>query len=473
MEEHIITDRRRQISLVGIVALSILMFTLDYGMLNISLPVIAAYFGVGLVIVERLPLAYLLVVTSTMLGFGRLGDIKGFKNIFILGLVIFVTGTFLCGIARDMNTLLAFRIFQCLGEAMFSPVGIALITTCLPSGIKGSALGIVAMAQGLGFTLGPVIGSLINSSIGWHYIFFINIPVGILAIVLALKWLPKEQPKSTDNRFDVVGAVLIFTALAALIYALNSVFKLGWTSRAVDVCLIASLISLALFVFWERKIPYPILDIGLFRNRDFSFASASVFFAILVYMGFIFLFPFYLGLVRRLDIVRSGLILMVPPLLMVITAPLAGYLSDRIGSRGLCSFAMILATLAFFLAAFIDAHTGILLIIIFGALAGAAMGFFLAPNNKLVMIHAPADKQGMASGVYKIVLNTGGIFGIALLPLVLMQAVFLKTGGRHINLAELKRSPEIMMAGFHGVFVAGAVICLLAAVFSFFARDKK
>lgn len=472
MDDCIITERNRQIWLVAAVAVSIFMFTLDYCMLNISLPSIARSFGVGIGIVERLPLVYLLVVTSTLLGFGKLGDIKGFKKIFILGLAIFVTGTFLCGIAQSVNMLLAFRAFQCLGEAMMSPMGIAMITACLPSNIKGMALGIAATAQGLGFCFGPVVGGLINSTIGWHYIFFVNIPIGICAIALSYMALPKKQPESSDSRFDVVGAILAFISLSALVYALNSGFRMGWTSKVILSCFGASLLFFILFIIREKKVPYPLLDLGLFRNKNFSCASIATFFAIFIYMGIIFLFPFYLELVMRLTVVKAGFVLMLPALMMMLLSPVSGRLSDRIGSRRLCSLAMAIATLAFVMFACVKARTSGIFVILSFLLSGVAMGLFMAPNNKLVMINAPRDKQGMASGVYKIVISAAGVFGIAILPLFFIYTVLRLTGLARLNLVEVEKSPELMVAGFHSVFTAGILICLTALVFSILAKDK-
>ena len=177
MEAHIVADKRRQNLLIALISLTVFMFSVDYSMVNISLPVIAKYFGATIASVSRVPLAYLLVVTSTVLLFGKLGDIKGFKKIFITGLIIFVTGTFLCGIAPTLNILLGLRVYQCIGEAMFSPIGIAILTVFLPSDVKGRALGFMATAQGIGFCVGPVLGGFINAHLGWHNIFFVHLVI--------------------------------------------------------------------------------------------------------------------------------------------------------------------------------------------------------------------------------------------------------------------------------------------------------
>ncbi|MCX5679837.1 MAG: MFS transporter, partial [Candidatus Omnitrophica bacterium] len=203
MEEYIIRDKRKQIALVALAAASIFMATLDYSMLNISLPSIAKCFNVRLITVSWVPLSYLLIITSSLLGFGKLGDIKGYKKMFIIGIGVFVGGTFLCSVSPRMSSVLVSRMIQSVGEAMYSPVAIALITTILPKELRGKALGIMALAQGVGLSMGPILGGLINYYVGWRFIFLLNIPIGLVVILLAAKMLPDRQPEVVDKRFDI------------------------------------------------------------------------------------------------------------------------------------------------------------------------------------------------------------------------------------------------------------------------------
>ncbi len=473
MEDYIIKDKSRQNWLIAVVSTTVFMFSVDYSMLNISLPVIANFFRANLGLVSRLPLAYLLVVTSTVLLFGKLGDIVSFRRIFILGLIVFLAGTFLCGIAPTLNILIALRIFQCLGEAMFSPIGIAIVTTLLPDSMKGKALGIMATAQGLGFCLGPILGGFINDHLGWRNIFFVNVPIGILTIIAALKIIPSKQPVPESRRVDIFGAVLVFISLSALIYALNSIAKPGLKNSVVISCFAVSLIAFAGFVVWESKESCPILDLSLFKNKDFAFATASVFCTIFVYMGLIFLLPFYLSMVRNIDIVRAGILLMMPALMVVIFAPVSGRVSDKIGSRLISTLGAGLTTLAFFIFSLLTPATPVMYVMLSLILAGVAIGCFLPANNKLVMVHAPADKQGMASAVYKIFMSAGGVFGIAILPLVLMNKILERIATEHVGIAAARHSPEILIAGFNAAFRFAMFVCLVGLVVTILARDKK
>jgi len=473
MEDYIINDGRRQNWLIAIVSVTVFMFSLDYSMVNISLPMMAKYFKATIGHVARVPLAYLLVVTSTVLLFGKLGDIRGFKRIFVAGLVVFVTGTFLCGLAPTLDSLLSLRIYQCIGEAMFSPIGIALITVFLPERVRGRALGIMATAQGLGFCLGPVLGGYINDNFGWHGIFFVNIPIGILSIIAAIKMIPSKQPLAEDKRVDIVGAVLIFICLSTLIYALNSISSVGLKNPVIVSCFAASAATLILFLIQESRTPNPILYLPLFKNWDFTFATASAFCIIFVYMGLIFLLPFYFNMVRGLDMVHSGLILMVPALMVIIFAPIAGFISDRFGSRQICTFGAAMTALAFFTFSLFKPNTPLCHVIPSLVIAGIAIGCFLPANNKLVMALAHSDKQGMASAVYKILNSTGGVFGIAILPLVLMRRASEAAARANISMSALKEHPDMIMLGFDAAFKFAMLLCLAGLAFAVFAKYKK
>jgi DHA2 family metal-tetracycline-proton antiporter-like MFS transporter len=447
------------------------MFSLDYSMVNISLPSISRYFGCTISAVSRVPLAYLLVVTSTALLFGKLGDIIGFKKIFLAGLAIFTSGTFLCVFAPSLNALLAFRIYQCVGEAMFSPIGIAIATVFLPANMRGRALGFMATAQGLGFCLGPVIGGYVNAHFGWHGVFLINIPIGLLLIAATLKAVPSEQPLLEDKRIDYRGALFIFVCLSTLVYALNSIAGAGLKNPVVLGCFAVSAVSLALFIIHESRAPNPILYLPLFSGRDFVFATASAFCVVFVYLGIIFLFPFYLSYVRGIDVMHAGFVLMIPALMVIIFAPVAGFVSDRFGARPVCTLGVSITTLAFLWFSFFNIATPMAQVIAALSLAGIAIGCFLPANNKLVMALAPDDKQGMASAIYKILNSTGGVFGIAILPLIIMSKASALAALKGINLKDIKLHPEMIAAGFDSAFKFAMFVCVAGVVLAALAKD--
>ena len=472
MQEYAVNEKWRQVQITLAVIASVFIFSVDFSMVNISLPTIAQYFHRALGAAAFLPTAYMIVVTSSLLGFGKLGDLKGYRRVFVAGLAVFITASCLCSMAPTMNILISLRMFQGLGEAMMSPMGVAIITTFLPVRMRGLSLGLVALAQGLGFAMGNVIGGLINTHFIWRGIFLVNIPIAIITILLALKVLPTEQKKSTDRRFDWIGAVLIFMALAGLVYGLNLLGRFKSSPSAIFISFIIAVIGFAFFIIREKKTDYPLLDFALFKNRNFTYSNLAAFAAVAVLMGCIFIAPFYFEMVKGLSVMQAGLYLIIAPLTMLFVAPVAGKLSDRIGSRVMCSIGALLEALAFGVFAATTQNASLPFIVAALFIMGLAAGIFMAPNNKLVMSHAPEDKQGVASGVYKISLSIGGVFGIAVFPIVIIQTIIAKTGSQNINLGELKHSPEILQLGFHNMFISAVVMSILAFIFSFLARDE-
>ncbi len=473
MEDYTVRDKGKQAALIALAAASILMATLDYSMLNISLPNIAKYFNAKLTTVTWVPLSYLVIITSLLLGFGKLGDIKGYKKLFITGIGTFIAGTLMCSLSPKFSSVLFSRVVQSVGEAMYAPAAIALITTLLPVDLRGKALGIMALAQGIGLSIGPVAGGLMNAYIGWRPIFLINIPIGLTVMALAKRMLPDRQPQPADKRFDFAGAALIFTALSTFIFALNSVTKLGIGSPVVIGCFIASAVSMIAFILTEKRVSYPLLDLGLFSNRNFAFSGIAAFLAVFVYMGLYFIFPFYLEMVRGIPVAGSGMVLMLPPLMMMIISPFSGKLSDVMGSRIPCSIGMAFAATGVGMLTFLNKDTPFSYVVACQIVMGAGMGMFLAPNNRLVMISAPEDKQGLASGVYKTMINIGSSLGLAASPMILMGVVFAEAGRLKVPLAAVKDHPEIMMKGFTAVFIFMVFASALSLIFSVMAKDSR
>ncbi|MFA5143621.1 MAG: MFS transporter [Candidatus Omnitrophota bacterium] len=473
MEEYIVNEKRQQRQMIFTVFASVFIFSLDFSMMNISLPTIASYFHTGIGAVAFLPMAYMLVVTSSLLGFGKIGDLAGYRRIFIGGLAIFTAGSLLCSIAPNMHTLLAFRIFQSVGEAMMSPMGIAILTTFLPSRVRGMALGCVALGQGLGFAAGNILGGFINAHFIWRGIFFINIPIAVITILLALKVLPVKQRRAADGRFDSLGAVLIFIGLSGLVYGMNLLGKMNSPRPEIAASFIIAVVGLGLFFIREKRVKYPILDLALFKNSNFTFSNLAAFMVVAVLMGCIFIMPFYLELMKKLSVMQAGSYLVIAPLAMLIIAPIAGRLSDSIGSRTMCLAGALLEAAAFIVFYGLKKELPMMLIAMALFMVGAAAGIFIAPNNKLVMSHAPEDKQGVASGVYKIFLSIGGVFGIAVFPIVIIQTVIARVGAQGAGKNILEHSPEVVQLGFRNMFLAAAVMAFMAFIFSILAKDKE
>jgi len=455
------------------IALAAFMGSLDVTIVNISLPTISRYFDVGTRMVSWIVLAYLLVMSSFLLAFGKIGDLKGFKRVFLAGFAVFVAGSFLCAVAPSIKLLIAFRMLQALGAAMLTAIGPAMVTVFLPPEIRGKALGIVATFASLGIAMGPPIGGLLTSFLSWRWIFFINIPVGIVAILIGRAVLPESEPRLSGQkvRFDLFGAALIFLSLFGLIFGMNMGGELGWTSPAIAGSLIGSLVLAAVFVLRESRFSEPLVDLKLFRNPSFTSANGAVLLVMLVYGGAVFLFPFYLEYVKGLGTDVAGLILMVPSIATMIVAPRAGSLSDRIGSRQICVAATLLCVAGFYLLSFLDAESSKAFIFVALVILGLSLGMFLPPNSNLVMAQSPAEKCGIASSLMMTARMVGTVIGIAVFEMVFAARV--QMAGLSDGAVQSAASLAPLTLGFHDAFLVGAGFSILAVILSVVAKDAR
>jgi len=457
------------------IALAAFMGSLDVTIVNISLPTISRYFDVGTGMVSWIVLAYLLVMSSFLLAFGKIGDLKGFKRVFLAGFAVFVTGSFLCAIAPSIKLLIAFRMLQALGAAMLTAIGPAMVTVFLPPEIRGKALGIVATFASLGIAMGPPIGGLLTSFLSWRWIFFINIPVGIVAILIGKAVLPESEPMPGPSgqkaSFDLLGAGLVFLSLFGLIFGMNMGGELGWTSPAIAASLIGSIVLAAVFVLRESRFSEPLVDLKLFKNRSFTSANGAVLLVMLVYGGAVFLFPFYLEYVKGLGTEVAGLILMVPSVATIIVASRAGALSDRIGSRKICVAATLMCAAGFYLLSFLDAESSRAFIFFALVILGLSLGMFLPPNSNLVMAQSPAEKCGVASSLMMTARNVGTVIGIAVFEMVFSARV--QMAGLSDGAVQGGAALSPLTLGFHDAFLVGAGFSILAVIFSVVAKDAR
>ncbi|MCX6005634.1 MAG: MFS transporter, partial [Chloroflexi bacterium] len=344
MSGHIIEDQNRQRWIVISVAFASFMAAVDTYIVNVALPTIAHYFNVGTSDVALVTLAYLLVITSTLPIFGKVGDRIGFKIVFILGFAFFAGGSFLCGLAPHIYLLVGARCIQGVGAAMLYAVGMAMIPRYIPEKSRGWAFGITATTAGLGVVIGAPLGGVITQYFSWHWIFLINVPVGIAAIFVALKVIPKDMPvkNSTEKgAFDVAGAILSFLGLSCLVSALNKGQQMGWNHWGIISMFISSIVLLAAFILWEKRCKDPLLNLNLFKIPTFTFGAFAALFAWSMFAGGNFLLPFYLTLISGLQSSVMGALFLISSVIYIIISPLTGRLSDRVGARILCSLGMI------------------------------------------------------------------------------------------------------------------------------------
>jgi EmrB/QacA subfamily drug resistance transporter len=390
------------------------MAALDGSVVNIVLPVLRNAFNTDVAHLEWVVTVYLLVISGLLLTFGRLGDLKGHKTVYVWGFSIFVIGSILCGAAWSPTMLIIFRGLQAIGGAMLASNSPAIVTGNFPPEQRGRAFGLVSTMTYLGLTVGPSLGGWLTQSFGWRTVFYINVPVGLLALFLSLYFIPKDSPSDNNRHFDVFGAIIILAGLTSLLLGLNKGAEWGWGSPAVLGLLIGALLLLVIFIQIEFRSPAPMLDLNLFRIPLFSASAANAVLNYICVYSLVFLMPFYLIQARGLNPAQAGLLLTAQPVIMAITAPISGTFSDRFGSRTLGMIGMgILAAGMFFLSR-IGADTGLWMVAFGLAVTGAGTGIFISPNTSALMGSAPKSRQGIASGVQAEARNLGMVLGIGL-----------------------------------------------------------
>ncbi len=395
------------------------MSSLASSAVNIILPVMNRDFGSDVATIEWVITVYLLVVSGLLLSFGRLGDLRGHKSVYVFGFVIFLIGSALSGLAPSELALIGFRALQALGAAMLFSNSPAILTRNFPSTQRGQALGLQAMMTYLGLIVGPSLGGWLATQFSWRAVFYINIPVGLIALLLSLRLIPRDAPNENAERFDLSGATLFVAGLILLLLALNQGHALGWTSPIILLLLLVAVLTLGAFVVVELRVEHPMLDLQLFRRRLFSAAITSAVLNYISVYSVLFLLPFYLIQGRGFNPAQAGLLLTAQPLVMVVAAPLSGTLSDRIGSRALGTFGMAVLATGIFLLSRLGAGSAQSDVVLALAIVGLGVGTFISPNNSALMGSAPRNRQGVAAGILATARNVGMVLGIGLTGAIL------------------------------------------------------
>jgi EmrB/QacA subfamily drug resistance transporter len=448
----------------GCVAVGVFMATLDSSIVHVTLPAILEDLGTTLAVVEWVANIYLLVITGLLLTFGRLADILGHKQVYLCGLATFTAGSALCAAAQGAGWLIGARAIQGGGGAMIMACTPAIVTAVFPREQRGRGLGLVGTTVAIGLTSGPPLGGLLLGSAGWRAIFLINLPIGLLALLLATRRLPALRFQKGRERFDLLGAGLFTATCAGVLLAVNRGREWGLGSPATLGLLLGACACLAGFCLWERRTPSPLVDLALFRSREFSAAVAA---AVLSYLsGFVavLLFPFYLAQVRGLGPMPMGLLLTVPPLMMSLIAPVAGALSDRMGYGQLTAWGLAVRSLAFVLFLFLGPSTPYGWVVLALALMGAGGALFNPPNTSSIMGSVAADRLGTAGGVAAVARNLGMALGIATGGAFFSGAF--RAGGGASLAAYAPSHAAAFVQGWRAAMGAALTACLLAMLVS-------
>jgi EmrB/QacA subfamily drug resistance transporter len=439
---------------VAAVCVGAFMGQLDASIVTVALPTFQRTFDASVGAVTWVGLSYLLVLVASVTAVGRFADMWGRKLLYVYGFLIFVVASALCGLAPDLGALCGFRALQAVGAAMLQANSLAIIVLVVPSRALGRAIGLQGAAQALGLALGPTVGGLLLAAGGWRWIFFVNVPFGLFGAVAAILLVPRSRHLMERVRFDWMGLALFFPAVVALLCGISFGSSQGWGSALIVGLFVAAAVLALAFVWHERRERDPMLDLGLFRNAQFSSGIASGMGSYLVMFGVLLLVPFYLERGQGLGTARAGVELMAMPLAFGIVAPWAGRLADRVGARPLTVAGMALVASGLVVMGAVRPSTGGCLVLL--ALVGVGMGLFTSPNNASIMGACPSHQAGVGSGVLNMTRGLGTALGLAL-----TGTVFTAAGGEMEGMAGALHAFTVAAYVLAGVAAAAGVVSAL------------
>jgi len=396
------------------VAIGTFLATLDIGIVNIALPILAQTLRTDFSTVQWVVLAYLLTITALVLSVSRAADLFGKKPLYVCGFILFSIGSLLCGISPTIAWLIGFRVIQAIGASMIMALGMAILTEAFPPKQRGKALGILGAVISVGIVAGPFMGGILMKVFSWRGIFLIKFPIGIAGVGMALKYLYHIKPPR-KQAFDVWGALTLAASLLCLCLGLTFGQELGFGHLSIMTLLSSWLLFLWLFIGIELRAKEPMVDFSLFKNPLFGLSLFMGFIGFIAITGTVFLMPFYLRKVLGLHPFQMGLLLSVMPLMMGIVSPVAGAWADRFGSRLISVFGFGILMIGFYSTSTLVEEVTPLGYILRLSLVGIGMGIFQTANNSSIMGAVPRERLAIGSGLLTLTRTIGQIAGTSVI----------------------------------------------------------
>ncbi len=395
------------------VAFGLFMIMLDNTVVNVALPSIREDLGISISELEWVVNGYALTFGVLLLSGGKLADMLGRRRIFIVGLVIFTASSFFCGFASSAAVLIGARVVQGVGAALMNPATLSIITATFPPRQRGTAIGIWAGVSAMALAFGPLVGGAITEHFNWSWVFYINVPIGILGIVAARVFIDESRDTS-EQKLDPLGLVTSAIALFALTYGLIESNSRGWGDPLVIGCLVVAAVFFVVFALLERHQRLPMLDLNLFRNRSFSSANAVMLLIGLAMFGTFFFVSLFVQNVLGFSPIQAGATFLPMTLFIIFVAPVAGKLADKIGPRALMVPGLALVTASLILFSLQDEGSTFWTLLPALLVGGLGMALAMAPTTTAAMHAVPIDKAGVGSAVINSMRQVGGSIGIAL-----------------------------------------------------------
>jgi EmrB/QacA subfamily drug resistance transporter len=454
----VIDERNRKWWTLGAVSFSLFMIMLDNTIVNVALPSIGRGLRVGVSELEWVVNAYTLVFAVLILTGGRLADLYGRRLVFDSGLVLFAVSSLVCGLASSVGVLIAARSFQGAGAALMMPATLAIISAAFPAEERGTAIGIWAGVSGSALAIGPLLGGLLTEHVGWSWIFFVNVPVGAVALAASLVLIVESSNDLAEGRLDLPGLLASAGGLLALVYALIEANRYGWGSAMILSLFAAAAVLLTAFVLIERRTRRRMFDLTLFANRTFSGANVAALLVSLAMFGIFFFVSLYMQNILRYSPVHTGVIFLPMTCLIVVSAPISGRVTDLIGPRWPISIGMAMLTVGLLVFSTLGVHAGFLDLLPGMLIGGAGMGIAMGPMTTAALGTAPVAKAGVISGVLTTSRQVGGTLGVAVMGAIV-------TASENVPPFD-PRFPLQFVDGFHHALEAGAAITFAGALLS-------
>jgi EmrB/QacA subfamily drug resistance transporter len=440
----------------SITSLALFMATLDNLVVTTALPVIRHDLHSGLSGLEWTVNAYTLTFAVLLLTGAALGDRFGRRRMFAIGIAIFTLGSAAAALAPTIGALDAARAVQGLGGAILMPLTLTILSAAVPPERRGLALGAWGGISGLAVAFGPLVGGAVVSGISWHWIFWLNVPLGAVLAPLAL--LRLDESHGPANRLDLPGLGLVSAGMFGIVWGLVRGNALGWSSTEIVGSLVLGVLLVAAFVAWEVHTEDPMLPMRFFRNRTFALANVASLFMSFGMFGAIFLLAQFFQTVQGYSPFGSGLRILPWTAMPMVIAPIAGAMSDRIGAHKLLGAGLALQAAGLAWIAAVSTPTlGYASLVVPFALSGAGMGLFFAPVANVVLSSVRPEEEGQASGVNNAIRELGGVFGVAVLASIFAHAGGYGSGTRFVD-------------GMTPAVWVGAAVVALAALAAFAIR---
>ena len=442
-----------------IVLVAVLMAVIDGTVVNIALPTMTRYFAVDLADSEWTVTAYLITMTSLLIVFGKVSEYIGRARLFFVGIIVFTASSLACGLSGSLSQLIFFRVLQGTGAAMLFSISSALIFETTPVSERGRAMGYLGSTVAIGSIAGPVVGGLVVDSLGWEYIFFINIPIGILLTITAIRYLRFDQKQAEQFSLDWQGAVMMTAGFVFLILALGNLADDTVITPVTVFFFVASAALFVLFVRNERHCLTPLVDLSIFECRKFSRPLLALLLVFIANFMIMIVGPFYFEGVLNYRPAQVGLVFLISPALIMVVSPFAGTLFDRYRSRYLGVFGMMVVALACAMFSYFTLTQNVPYLLLAFVLAGIGNGFFQSPNNTVLMSVLPKEKIATASSVTATARNLGMALGVSF-GSILLSLQFLMAGDTGDVLTV---PPSLLATSVSHIMALCCVICLIVA----------